>query len=164
MAVNGNAIHTGAKCLLKIRCPYFRVSEQQGSTVYPFIHPIQDFPSDSGRLTFSKETAHSKDLLVLQVTNAHQITSQWLLFAKHLVLSKATSTCSFSFLLKWNLYGKKLKIRVTSVSTNLATTNSNRLLELTDCFSCIDTCIFKNKNGYCLQFLIEVVEHTESPI
>ena len=41
------------------------------------------YSSDSGRLTFLKETAHSQEWLKLRVTNAHQTISQWLLFAKH---------------------------------------------------------------------------------
>jgi len=38
--------------------------------------------SDSGRLTFIKETAGSQERLELRATNAHQTMSQWLLFAK----------------------------------------------------------------------------------
>ena len=40
--------------------------------------------SDSGRLTFLKETARSQERLELGATNAHQTMSQWLLFAKNL--------------------------------------------------------------------------------
>ena len=39
--------------------------------------------SDSGRLTFLKETARSQERLVLRATNAHQTMYQWLLFAKN---------------------------------------------------------------------------------
>ena len=55
--------------------------------------------SDSGRLTFLKETAHSQEWLVQQATNAHQTMSHWLLFAKNRESSKlvCSSTCCFSF-------------------------------------------------------------------
>ena len=43
---------------------------------------VGDIGSDSGRLTFLKETARSQEWLVLRATNAPQTMSRWLLFTK----------------------------------------------------------------------------------
>ena len=58
--------------------------------VRPSSAPRMADDSDSGRLTFLKETARSQEWLVLQATNAHQTTSHWLLFAKNCVSSKSS--------------------------------------------------------------------------
>ena len=50
--------------------------------VIPNTAQITYSSSNSGRLPFLKETAHSQEWLVLQATNAHQAMSRWLLLTK----------------------------------------------------------------------------------
>ena len=92
--------------------------------------------SDSERLTFLKETARSQECLVLRATNAHQMMSQWLLFAKYCESSQTNRLYYLQFLIfvQLKFVWEKLKMQVTSASADFAMTNGDRSTDLTESF------------------------------
>ena len=95
--------------------------------------------SDSGRLTILKETARSQERLVLRATNTHQTISRWLLFAKNCESSQTNRLnrlyyLQFLIFFQLKFVWEKLKMQVTSVSADFATTNGDRSTELIESF------------------------------
>ena len=92
---------------------------------------------------FCKETARSQERLELRATNSHQTMSQWLLFAKNRESSQSNRL--------WYLH-LKFASKLTSASTEFATTNGDRSTELTETF----LLVYRYLDLIMVKFLIEV--------